>query len=525
MHLTDDNGRRSAAESQPAASRILAAGETCWRVERARQAAFIIDAKAYFHAARDAIRLARHSILIIGWDFDPRIRLDPDGADPGEDEIGDLLESLVAERPSLHVGVLRWNMPFFIAAGQHPKMPQRIRNWRSGERLQFRFDSAHPFGGAHHQKLLVIDDNLAFCGGIDMAGDRWDEPGHADEIVRRTPSGFAYVPHHDVMMAVNGPAAAALGEMARERWRRATEESFAGAAGSADLWPAQLPADLTDIDIGIARTLPEWYVQPAVRENESLFLRSIEAARRYIYFESQYLTVSSIADALARRLAEPEGPEVVIMLPQHSPGWFDRLAMDSSRETVIRQLRAADSHGRLRIYAPFSAGGRPIVVHSKVTIIDDRFVRVGTANLNHRGMGFDTECDLALEAVPQSGQAAPVRRAAQRLLDALLAEHLGTEPDAVRQALTRTGSLVAGLDRLGAGEHRLRPLDEGDGPSLPLRGPNVIDPEGPEDVWWLAWRDTIRQSPVPTALAIAGVAALGWLAVRRLRRRRNRSRG
>lgn len=524
MEMPDDSGPRAGrGRAKSAAEPILVPGETCWRLEQARQAAFLIDAKDYFRAAKAAMRLARRSILLIGWDFDPRIRLEPDAPDGEPDRIGDLLEHLVAERPSLHVGVLRWNMPFFIAVGQHPKMPQRIRDWRSGERLQYRLDSRHPFGGAHHQKLLVIDDFLAFCGGIDMAGDRWDEPGHSDDIVRRTPSGFAYVPHHDVMMAVNGPAAAALGELARERWRRATGEAFAGSVGEVDLWPEPLPAELRDVEVGIARTLPEWYTQPAVRENEALFLRSIATARRYIYFESQYLTAKPVAEALARRLGEPDGPEIVIVMPEHSPGWFDRLAMDSGRQSIIRKLRAADRHGRLRIFAPFSAGGRPIVVHSKLCIMDDRFVRVGTANLNHRGMGFDTECDLAMEAATDTPQGLAMCRAAHRLLDTLVAEHLGTSPAAVRQALERTGSLVAGLDELGAGRNRLRPVGEDGGPLLRLRGPNVIDPEGPDDLWWLAARRRLKGSPLTIPLALAGIAALAagvWLAARKHRSRR-----
>ncbi len=38
------------------------------------------------------------------------------------------------------------------------------------------------------------------------------------------------------------------------------------------------------------------------------------------------------------------------------------------------------------------------MVHSKVMIVDDGFLRVGSANLNNRSMGADTECDLAFEA-------------------------------------------------------------------------------------------------------------------------------
>jgi phospholipase D1/2 len=518
MALRENIDRKPAAVRAPAVDRILVPGETCWRVERAHRAGFLIDAKAYFQAAKAAMLLAQRSILIVGWDFEPRIRLEPDRAENDQhdsvpDILGDLLEWLVARRPSLHVGVLRWNMPLVMTVAQRPKLPMRLRSWRAGERLQFRFDGCHPLGAGHHQKLLVIDDTLAFSGGIDFAGDRWEEPGHADDLPRRTPDGFSYHPHHDVMMAVNGPAAAALGELARERWRRATGKPFAGGAAQKPLWPDGLTADLTEIGVGIARTEPDWYSQPAVREAEALFVRSIEAAKSYIYLESQYLTAEPIANALARRLAEPNGPEVVILLPQHSPGWFDRLAMDGSRQAIIDQLRNADTYDRLRIQAPFSAGGRPIVVHAKICIIDDRFVRVGTANLNHRGLGLDTECDLAIEAAPGEKQAGAVGRAARNLRDTLLAEHLGVTCEAVDQAVQRTGSLIAGIDLLGrlAGD-RLRPVGASGGLALPLRGPNVLDPAGSRDVWWLTAQERLGGIPLSIPLMIAGMAVAGWLA-------------
>jgi phosphatidylserine/phosphatidylglycerophosphate/cardiolipin synthase-like enzyme len=519
--------RRQASTATAEDQAILRPGETCWRIARAERAAFLVDAMAYFQAAKAAMRQARRSILVVGWDFEPRIPLEPHRDDASEpDVLGDLLERLVAERPGLHVGVLRWDMPVVLTIRQHPKLPLRLRQWRSGERLQWRLDSTHPAGASHHQKLVVIDDCLAFCGGIDLAGDRWDRPGHPDgETLRHTPDGADYPSHHDVMMAVSGPAAAALGKLARDRWRRATGEPFAGGAADGPLWPDGRAADRTDVDVGIARTEPRWYSRPPVREIEDLFLRSIAAAERSIYLESQYLTARSVTQALARRLAEPRGPELVIVIPHESPGWFDRLAMDSARQNAVAQLRQADRHGRLRLYSPFSAGGRPIVVHSKLTLIDDRFIRIGTANLNNRSMGFDTECDLAVEATGRHAE--EVSQAAHRLRNCLLAEHLGAERDEVAAALASHGGLITGIEALRA-RHGDRLRTYADNPpiaiDLPLTGATVLDPADPEEIWWLgsAHAPTRRATAraVRTATMLAGAAAAGWLAWRLVRRRR-----
>jgi phosphatidylserine/phosphatidylglycerophosphate/cardiolipin synthase-like enzyme len=508
----------------PTAQSILRPGETCWRLARAERAGFVIDAMDYFSVAKRALREARRSILIVGWDFEPRIRLEPHREHGDElDVLGDVLEALVAERPQLQVRVLRWDMPLPLSFGQHPKLPLRWRQWMTGERIQYRLDTVAPAGAAQHQKLLVIDDALAFCGGIDLAGDRWDRPGHPDgEPLRATPDGFSYQSHHDVMMAVTGPAAAALGELARERWRRATGEDFPRTADADGApWPEGLEAALADVDVGIARTEPSWYAEPPVRECEALFLRSIAAAERSIYLESQYLTARSVTEALARRLSEPRGPEVVVVMPHASPGWFDRLAMDSARQEAIGVLRGADRHGRLRLYSPFSPGGRPIVVHSKITIVDDGFIRVGTANLNNRSMGFDTECDLAVEGTGR--QAASVSRAARGLREALLAEHLGVSRKELRAAMAGAGGLIAAIETLRGRDGRLRRAEDNPplGIQLPLTGATVLDPVEPREAWWLIGRRRPGRRPLGgwrLIALLAGLATAGWLLARWRRR-------
>src|SRR5690606_40350343 len=80
----------------------------------------------------------------------------------------------------------------------------------------------HPIGCSHHQEIAIIDDQLAVCGGIDMTDRRWDTREHREGDPRRKrPGGSAYGPWHDMTMMLEGPGAAALDELARDRWRRA----------------------------------------------------------------------------------------------------------------------------------------------------------------------------------------------------------------------------------------------------------------------------------------------------------------
>lgn len=423
---------------------LLQPGRTCWRVERAGRIRPLVDAEAYFRAVSDALSKARYSVLVLGWDLEPRTRLVRTGDHrPPSGTLQDLLEDLVTRRPELRINVLIWDMSLFVAV-QHPTMTFRMARWTNPDRLRYELDGQHPLGACHHQKVIVVDDSVAFCGGMDIAGDRWDTRAHHDrDPLRRKPDGSPYPPHHDVALAVDGPAARALGDLARHRWRRATGERLEPPPCGLDAWPDCLDPVFTELGVGIARTLPVMPGQDEVREVEALYRAAIRSARRTIYIENQYFTCNRIGAALAERLGERDGPEVVVVCPERSPSYFDHMVMDPLREQLQERLRASDRYGRLRIYAPRAQGGTPVIVHSKVLVVDDRLVRIGSANLNDRSMGFDTECDLAFEAASEQD-----RRAVAGLRDDLLAEHLGVPAATMSGTVAETGSLVRAVESL-----------------------------------------------------------------------------
>lgn len=449
---------------------LLRPGRNCWRIERASRLAFLIDGQAYFSAFAAAAERARHSIVIAGWDFNSRIRLQPDddrrpvggrSADSvtrdGRDEIGTFLNGLAIKRRGLHVYVLDWDFAMIYQL-EREFLPVYRLAWSTHRRFHFHLDNCHPLGGAQHQKIVVIDDAIAFVGGFDFGPARWDTPEHLPEDPRRIdPWGRPYPPFHDVQIAVAGPAAAALGELVRERWCRACAERLKPCPSGREVWPAELAADAEDVDVAIARTVPAYNGEKEVREVEALYLDAIAAARRFLYFENQYLTSATIGEALAARLGEPDGPEVVIVQPQYCQGWLEQSTMGVLRARLLERVRAADRFGRLRVYHPDVQGleDARISVHSKVLVVDDRLARVGSANLNNRSMGLDSECDLAFE----DGGAPRLRAAIVGLRNRLLAEHLGSDVESVDRAIAETGSMIAAIERLNRPERGLRPLD------------------------------------------------------------------
>jgi phospholipase D1/2 len=396
---------------------------------------------------------------MIGWDFDTRIALDPDADDPEvPDKLGQFLNYVVRRRRGVEIFVLRWDLSFL-------KMPFRgttplfVLDWMTSRRLHFRLDSQHPPEACHHQKIVVVDDMLAVCGGIDMTVDRWDTPDHPDRDSHRVrPSGEPYGPWHDTTMVVEGDVASRLGELARDRWFRATGNRIGPPPPRDPIWPLQLQVDFRGVDVAIARTIPEYDGVPEVREIEALYLAAIAAAKHTIYIETQYFSSSRVADALASRLAEDSGPEVIVINPRRAAGWLEEKAMGSARALFVERLRKADRNDRFRFFCPVTENGRDIYVHAKVMVIDDVLLRVGSSNLNNRSMGLDTECDLAIEA--GVGGDAATKKAIIGVRDRLVAEHLGAEADVLRDAIAAgDGSLVDAVDKLRRDKGRsLRPF-------------------------------------------------------------------
>src|SRR3712207_6392345 len=296
---------------------------------------------------------AQRSIWLLGWTFDPRTRLEPSATPGPDDQLGAFLRRLTKQKPQLDVRILAWQSQLAISASQGG-YPQRAAPEFVGSRIKFRLDANTPFGACHHQKVLIIDDVLAFCGGGDLSVDRWDTPQHLDgDDRRRLPSGRTYPPRHEVMMMVEGLPATALAHLARERWRRATRQTPPPVApAEASPWPDHVRPEFHDVPVGIARTEPAWRGNVGSDEIEALHMRCILQAKRSIYLENQYVTSGVLADALCRRLQEPDGPEVVIVSTLRSPSWFDQNTMDRARNQFVARLQAADQHGRFNAYTP-----------------------------------------------------------------------------------------------------------------------------------------------------------------------------
>ena len=508
--------RASARAVAPGA--LFQPGRNCMRVARANRAALLIDGDAYFRAFMKAAERAQRSIIIVGWDFDSRTRLTWEEPPPGVPVLlGDFLNFLARRRRGLHIHVLDWDFPMVFGLDREFP-PLYGTGWKRHRRVRMHYDNTHSPAGSHHQKIVVIDDAVAFSGGLDLTWRRWDTCAHGANDPRRVADGKPYAPFHDVMLAVDGEAAKALGAIVRDRWQTATGKKLPSVSVREDPWPEGVEPDFRDVDIAVSRTMPGTETRPEVREVEALFLDMISRAKRSLYIENQYFTSHRVGELLAARLAEPDCPEIVLVSRLLSHGWLAEATMHALRARLVKIMREADRNGRFHVYYPHIPelpDGTCVDVHSKVMCVDDEWLRVGSANLCNRSMGVDTECDLTLAAGGRPEIAGAIHASRNRLI----AEHLGVDAARVEEEIGRRGSMSGAIEALRGEGRALLPMD-----NMPEWSDTVVsmaeisDPERPISIDQLvnefALDEGTAKPGFPWLKAFAGVlACVGLLAL------------
>lgn len=385
-------------------SSTLIPGDTVWRRCKARRVAVLNDAAAYFAALREALLEAQDLVYIVGWDIHSQTRLvGPSGqADDGLPEaLGPFLRALVQRRPAVRINILVWDFVSFYASEREWNSAAKFTTETDG-RVRFHLDSTLPFGSAQHQKIVCVDGSLAFVGGLDLTIRRWDTSDHrADHALRRDPGGKPYLPFHDVQCMVDADAAAWLFDLAEERWRAAGQQTHARRAPKSTRWPANVPVEAENVPVGIARTEVVCPAGLSINEVERSLIAAIRSATSFVYIENQFTSAIKIARELAEQMLRVPSLRVLVVAPKLHSSWLESQAMQNGRGAFIDCFSEAGVADRIRFVYPVSRSGdteAAVMVHSKLMIVDDRILRIGSANLNNRSMGADSECDLIFEA-------------------------------------------------------------------------------------------------------------------------------
>ncbi|MDA9496341.1 VTT domain-containing protein [Bradyrhizobium sp. CCBAU 11357] len=366
--------------------------------------AVLNDAAAYFAALREALLEAQDLVYIIGWDIHSRTRLvgAAGRADDGlPEELGPFLRALVQRRPALRINILVWDFVSFYASEREWNSAAKFIADTDG-RVRFHLDATLPFGSAQHQKIVCVDGSLAFVGGLDLTIRRWDTSDHrADNAMRCDPQRKPYPPFHDVQCLVDGEAAEQLFALAEQRWRAAGQQVDERPALRNGRWPASVPVEAEHLPVGIARTEVVCPAGSTIREVERSFIAAIRSATSFVYIENQFTSATRMASELAEQMRRVPSLRVLVVAPKLHSSWLESQAMQNGRGAFIDCFSAAGVADRIRFVYPVSRSGNKeaaVMVHSKLMVVDDRILRIGSANLNNRSMGADSECDLIFEA-------------------------------------------------------------------------------------------------------------------------------
>lgn len=448
-------------------SQVLTAGRNCWAISPVDETGLLVDGCDYYRAFHHASRMAQRYILICGWQFDSDISLLRDENAQNVDDIRLLsfLNGLCEKNSELRIYILAWN--FNPIYGLEREWFQKwYFNWTTNERLKFCFDSCHCFGASHHQKFAVIDGAVAFVGGLDLCSSRWDDRDHCSDNPKRINSDQStYGPFHDIQSYHTGPVAEKLAELFKERWRIACcDELTLTAAAEKTLvdFVEHLPIASNRVAISRTQAKTDDGKQESIQEIRQLFVDAIESAESVIYIENQYFSSNALFWALSKRMKAHGRSrlQIVLVLAKDANAFVEKVSIGIMQAKVIHRLKemALETGHDLGVYYSgcVAADGQevPIYIHSKLFLVDDRLLSVGSANMNNRSMGLDTEVNVTWEA--SSDQNALIESIRHIRAD-LLAEHTGLkDPDEVGR-LSRVEGLVDYLDGLAeSGSCRLR---------------------------------------------------------------------
>ncbi len=337
----------------------------------------LIDGRSALDAVAEAITMARSHVHIAGWHLTPDFRLRRD------DDVPTLAQLLAELAERVPVRVLLWAGPPLPAFQPTRSMMKTVQDQLTrGSNVRCVLDARERTLHCHHEKVVIVDDEVAFVGGIDLSdlhGDRWDDSRHPP----RGATGW-----HDIATRLRGPIVADVAQHFRDRWQEAAGEP---------LPPARPPAPAGDVTVQLLRTVPEHTYRFAPRGEFSIaesYLHALRSAEQLIYLENQFLWSAEVIDILADKLRHPPRSDfrMVLVLPQRPSS-----GADTTRGQLGRLIQADDRAGRLlatTVRAHHAGRTDPLYVHAKIGIVDDRWLTVGSANLNEHSLFNDTEVNI-----------------------------------------------------------------------------------------------------------------------------------
>ncbi|KAG2772112.1 hypothetical protein PC129_g19934 [Phytophthora cactorum] len=354
-------------------------------------------------------------VMLTGWGTD-LIPFQPDVDGGNKSQLHDVVEGIIQRGGSFHA--LVWAN--LLDKSQNLKVRDDINaipaSLTTGEKPLFLFDDrTRTITSTHHQKNLIIastnstgidEHPVAFVGGVDITSDRWDTIYHNESALREaTGVSSSFEGWLDGHVRIHGPAAKDVAANFLSRWN-SDYEPTQGLAHDLldlenpsyyDLEPLNYVSSNTSSSLGhqnvqIVRTFScqyKHYDEFAPYGENSLFQARIKAlmnAKNFIYIEDQYfILVPELLEAILEVMPTIQRLIVVVQRPvgESKASGYEKYMYEMT--SPIQKLYP----NKFQIYT--TTKELDLYIHSKVVIIDDVYLSVGSANWNRRSMTSDSE--------------------------------------------------------------------------------------------------------------------------------------
>jgi phosphatidylserine/phosphatidylglycerophosphate/cardiolipin synthase-like enzyme len=402
---------------------------------------FTVDGQETFRLIYEKIHQAKTCIYIANYDLDPALRFvrksDPLAGRTGHHHEAYPLQDLLVEkaREGVEVKIIVWEPRLVLRllpgadergidgrADEVNVINEIAERYGISEKLMVRIDNTAPtITSAHHEKIVIVDNKTGFCGGLDLSRGKWDTSSHEYDNPLRDANSE---PWHDVQAMVNGPVVWDLIYHFHQRWAYSQSRSFRQAKR------LQIRSNYTNrssqgsVQAVALRTWNELDRHGGIKAWYAAMFRK---AKRSIYIENQFPFQNSFATRLLEnRLQEERDLKVIIVSPMEPnlPGLIGsmiaKMSVNDVKDNLAALRRAGE--GRVKTYslvsqhATIGAKRRQIYVHSKVMVVDDKWVTVGSANIDKNGFKDSSELNLGMTS-PRLAQELRVRLWQEHLQD------------------------------------------------------------------------------------------------------------
>lgn len=361
----------------------------------------IWEASSYYEHIANQLEASRNYAVFVGWQVDSRLRFQ----NPKPETLREKILRICREKPEFQFYFLIWDHAFFYCSER--ELLQGLRWLKLHPRVHFVLDNRHPYGSSHHEKIVILDGKISFCGGIDFCDARWDTPQHYYFDSRRSLNGKKerHGPYHDLAVKVQGSICGEIQNHVRRRWE----------ALSAIPFPPNSHQPQLGHSVYLSRTLANIDALPGkpliIREIEHLFRSLLWKAQNRILIEEQYYWSQRLNELLISKMKLMTGKKFSIRLILCDLAKIKSLTrvMSGHQLKLLTQLKsvADQTKTNLVISTPTvlthsiphqKLKPKSVYIHSKLLIIDDRFISIGSANFANRALRLDSELQLTLEA-------------------------------------------------------------------------------------------------------------------------------